>query len=89
MPEHNVSAIILLSQSPNETPSVMPDQPNVVTFTAAAEEKDCGRTTLYRARDRGEINTVKIGNTTMIRRDDAFADWKPRGAGGWPRPDDE
>jgi len=85
MPEHNVSAIIPLPQSPNETPSVMPDQPNVVTFTAAAEEKDCGRTTLYRARDRGEINTVKIGNTTMIRRDDAFADWKPRGAGGWPR----
>jgi hypothetical protein len=65
------------------------DQPNVVTFTAAAEEKDCGRTTLYRARDRGDINTVKVGNTTMIRRDDAFADWEPRGAGGWPRPDDE
>ena len=64
-------------------------KPNVVSFTAAAEEKGCGRTTLYRAAWRDEINTVKVGNTSMILRDDAFADWQPRGPGGWPRPESD
>ena len=58
---------------------------NVVSFTQAAKEKDCGRTTLYRARDRGELNVVQVGSRGMILRDDAFENWQPKGPGGWPR----
>lgn len=57
-------------------------KPNVVSFTAAAEEKDCHRSSLYRARDRGELTIVKVGNTSMILRNDAFEAWEPRGPGG-------
>lgn len=54
---------------------------NVVSFTQAAEEKGCGRTTLYRARDRGELNVVQVGSRGMILRDDAFENWQPKGPG--------
>jgi len=60
-----------------ETPTA-----NVVSFTQAAKEKDCGRTTLYRARDRDELTVVQVGNRGMILRDDAFEEWEPRGPGG-------
>jgi hypothetical protein len=63
-----------------ETPTA-----NVVSFTQAAKEKDCGRTTLYRARDRDELTVVQVGSRGMILRDDAFENWQPKGPGGRPR----
>ena len=57
-------------------------KPNVTTFTAGAEEKDCSRLTLYRAADRGEIHTAEVGGTRMILLDDAFAEWQPQETGG-------
>ena len=63
----------------------MPAEPNVVSFTAAADEKDCHRSSLYRARDRGELTVVQVGNRGMILRDDAFENWQPKGPGGRPR----
>ena len=56
-------------------------QPNVTTFTAAAEEKNCGRATLYRAADDGRLNTAEVGGTRMILLDDAFEEFEPMNRG--------
>lgn len=57
-------------------------EPNVITFSAAAEEKGCGRNTLYRAARRGEIDTADVGGVRMILLDEAFAEWAPQEVGG-------
>lgn len=59
--------------------------PNVVTFSAAATEKDVHRSTLYRAADRGELSVVKIGTLQMLARDEAYRGWQPQEIGGRAR----
>ena len=52
-----------------------------ITFTDAAEVKDCGRNTLYRAADDGRINTAEIAGRNLIVRDDAFEEFEPMNKG--------
>ena len=61
----------------------MPQYPpeDLVSFTDAAREKDCGRNTLYRAAHRNELTTVEVGGRTMIVRDEAYTTWEPEWTG--------
>jgi excisionase family DNA binding protein len=56
-------------------------QPNVTTFTEAAEEKNCGRATLYRAVEEGRLNTAKVGQRDMILRDEKYQQFEPHNTG--------
>ena len=53
-------------------------QPNVTTFSEAAEEKNCGRATLYRAVRDGRLNTAEVGKRDMILRDEKYKVFEPR-----------
>ena len=48
-----------------------------ISFTDAAEEKDCGRNTLYRAARDGRINAVEIAGRKLIIKDDQYAEFTP------------
>jgi excisionase family DNA binding protein len=56
-------------------------QPNVTTVSEAAEKKNCGRNTIYRAVERGELNTAEVGKQRMILLDDAFERFEPMNRG--------
>ena len=53
-------------------------EPNVLPLTVAADEKGVHRTTIHRAIDRGEINTVQVGRRRFVARDETFEDWTPQ-----------
>lgn len=53
-------------------------EPNVLPLTVAADEKGVHRTTIHRAIDRGEINTVQVGQRRFVARDETFEDWTPQ-----------
>lgn len=55
----------------------MPDISDVLSFTEAAEIKDCGRNTLYRAADDGRISTVEVGGRRMIVQDEDWEQFEP------------
>lgn len=57
------------------------DPSDLISFTDAAQEKDCGRNTLYRAADRDELTTVDVSGRKMIVRDKAFRTWEPTWVG--------
>lgn len=59
----------------------MPDIEDVITFTDAAEDKNCGRTTLYRAADDGRLNTVEVGNRRMLVMDEKYEAFEPEWRG--------
>ena len=56
-------------------------KPNVTTFSVAAEEKGCGRATIYRAVEDGRLNTAKIGKRNMILRDEKYEQFTPKNTG--------
>ena len=56
-------------------------EPNVVSFTLAAREKGCSRSTVYYAVRHGQLTTVKVGSVSMIVRDDTYASYAPRETG--------
>ena len=56
-------------------------QPNVTTFSVAAEEKNCGRTTIYRAVRDGRLDTAEVGNRDMILRNEKYEQFEPRNTG--------
>lgn len=56
-------------------------QPNVLTFSAAAEEKECSRTTLYRAVGDGRLDTAKVGQMDMIARNEKYEGFTPKNRG--------
>ena len=56
-------------------------QPNVTTFSEAAEEKSCGRATLYRAVEDGRLNTAEVGKRDMILRDEKYRAFTPKNTG--------
>ena len=62
---------------------------DLVSFTDAAREKDCGRNTLYRAARRDELTTVEVGGRTMIVRDEAYDAWKPEWTGARAQQDQD
>jgi excisionase family DNA binding protein len=50
---------------------------DVVTFSDAAREIGCSRTTLYRAVDDGRLTAVEVGGRKMILKDDAWEGFEP------------
>lgn len=65
----------------------MPDVEDLITFTEAAEDKDCGRNTLYRAVDDGRLNAVKVGDRKMLVMDEKYRQFQPKWTGARARRD--
>jgi hypothetical protein len=62
---------------------------DLISFTDAAREKDCGRNTLYRAADRGQINTIEVSGRKMIVKDAAYRTFEPQWTGARARQEQE
>lgn len=60
----------------------MPDTTDVISFSEAAQEKDCSRTTLYRAADDGRLNDTDVGGRRMIVKDEKWQAFEPEFIGG-------
>ena len=54
----------------------------VISFSEAAEQIGCSRTTLYRAVDDGRLRDVKVGGRRMIVKDEAWEAFEPKLRGG-------
>lgn len=50
---------------------------DVITFSDAAREIGCSRTTLYRAVDDGRLTSVEVGGRMMILKDEAWTEFEP------------
>lgn len=59
----------------------MPNIEDLITFTEAAEAKNCGRNTLYRAVDDGRLNAVKVGDRKMLVTDEKYEAFEPKETG--------
>ena len=55
---------------------------DLISFSDAAREIGCSRTTLYRAADDGRLNDMEVGGRRMLLRDEAWEDFEPRLKGG-------
>jgi excisionase family DNA binding protein len=55
---------------------------DVITFSDAAREIGCSRTTLYRAVDDGRLHDVEVGGRKMILKDEAWEEFEPVLTGG-------
>jgi len=55
---------------------------DVITFSDAARQIGCSRTTLYRAVDDGRLTAVEVGGRKMILKDEAWDDFEPKRIGG-------
>jgi excisionase family DNA binding protein len=60
-------------------------EPNVLSFTEAADQRNCARSTLYRAADSGKISTAQVGSVLMIVKDEKWEEYEPRRTGGRAR----
>ena len=58
------------------------DPDDLISFSDAAREIGCSRTTLYRAADDGRLNDVEVGGRRMLLKDKAWEDFEPRLKGG-------
>lgn len=50
---------------------------DLVSFSDAAREIGCSRTTLYRAADDGRLNDVEVGGRRMLVKDEAWENFEP------------
>jgi excisionase family DNA binding protein len=50
---------------------------NLISFSDAAREIDCSRTTLYRAVDDGRLNDVEVGGRRLLVKDEAWEAFEP------------
>ena len=57
-------------------------EPNVITVTEAARQKNCTRQALYNAINRGELNTTRLGSQTVIVKDQRYTGYQVREFGG-------
>lgn len=55
---------------------------DLISFSDAAREIGCSRTTLYRAADDGRLSAVEVGGRKMIVRDESWEDFEPNLVGG-------
>ncbi len=53
------------------------DPDDLISFSDAAREIGCSRTTLYRAADDGRLNDVEVGGRRMLVKDDAWETFEP------------
>jgi excisionase family DNA binding protein len=51
---------------------------DVISFTAAAKVKKCGRNTLYRAANDGRLNAVEVSGRQMLVRDQKWEEFEPK-----------
>jgi excisionase family DNA binding protein len=58
------------------------DPDDLISFSDAAREIGCSRTTLYRAVGDGRLNDIEVGGRRMLLKDEAWADFEPRLKGG-------
>jgi len=58
------------------------DPDDLISFSDAAREIGCSRTTLYRAVDDGRLNDIEVGGRRMLLKDEAWEDFEPRLKGG-------
>ncbi|PQJ33603.1 hypothetical protein BSZ35_02415 [Salinibacter sp. 10B] len=61
-------------------PSINTD--DLITISAAAEQKGCSRTTLYRAISDGRLNAVEVGGRRMLLQDKSYRTFEPEWKGG-------
>ena len=54
---------------------------DLISFSDAAREIGCSRTTLYRAADDGRLNDVEVGGRRMLVKDEAWEDFEPNFVG--------
>jgi excisionase family DNA binding protein len=54
---------------------------DVLSITRAAEQLRCGRATLYRAIERGEINALDTGSAKVIVADEKWRNYEPERTG--------
>ncbi len=55
---------------------------DVITFSDAAREIGCSRTTLYRAVDDGRLTAVEVGGRKMLLKDENWDGFEPELKGG-------
>lgn len=55
---------------------------DLISFSEAAREVGCSRSTLYRAADDGRLTDVEVGKRRMLIKDEAWEDFEPRLKGG-------
>lgn len=65
------------------------EEPKIIAITDAAREKDCHRSTIHRAIERGDLNATEFGGRRAIVKDDAWDEWQPTETGGRIKFDDE
>lgn len=58
------------------------DPDDLISFSDAAREIGCSRTTLYRAVDDGRLNDMEVGGRRMLVKDEAWEEFEPRLKGG-------
>lgn len=59
----------------------MPDISEVISFTDAAQVKQCGRNTLYRAVEDGRLNDIEVGGRRMLVKDERWDTFEPEVVG--------
>jgi excisionase family DNA binding protein len=53
------------------------DPDDLISFSGAAREIGCSRTTLYRTANDGRLNDVEVGGRRMLLKDEAWEDFEP------------
>ena len=54
----------------------------VISFSEAAEQIGCSRTTLYRAVDDGRLRDIEVGGRRMLVKNEAWEAFEPKLRGG-------
>ena len=54
----------------------------IIAVQNAASRKDCHRTTIHRAIERGDLNATEFGGRRVVVKDGAWEDWRPQETGG-------
>ena len=57
-------------------------EPNVTSVSQAAREKRCTRQAIYNAIERGDLNTVSVGQLTLIAKDEKYESYQVQRTGG-------
>lgn len=57
------------------------DPEDLITISAASEEKNCSRTTLYRAISDGRLNGIEVGDRQMLVKNETFEAFEPKWKG--------
>ena len=59
----------------------MTDAADLISFSEAAEAKECSRTTLYKAANDGRLNDTEVGGRRMLIIDEAYEKFEPEWTG--------